>query len=55
VKPAQGKEPSENEIREYMGYSGFDYYNARETLRELAYGGKPPGGYSSWGDYWKAY
>ena len=48
-------EPTEEEIRRYMKENNENYYNARERLREHAYGGKPPGGYSSWGDYWKSY
>jgi hypothetical protein len=36
-------------------HRGETYYTAREKLRELAYGGKPPDGYASWGDYWKSY
>lgn len=31
-------------------HKGECYYSAREKLREKAYGGKPPGGYSSWGN-----
>jgi len=49
------KEPSEDEIMEEMERTGEGYYNAREKLRERAYGGKPPAGFDSWGDYWKAY
>jgi hypothetical protein len=49
------KEPTYYEIRQLEIESGLNYYNARERLREKAYGGKPPGGYSSWGDYWKSY
>lgn len=30
------------------------YYEARNALLEQQ-NGKPPGGYASWGDYWKAY
>ena len=48
-------EPTEEEIRRYMKENNENYYNARERLREHAYGGKPPGGYRSWGDYWKSY
>ena len=50
-----GREPTEQEIQEYMKENNENYYNARERLRENAYGGKPPGGYRSWGDYWKSY
>lgn len=46
-------EPTEEEIRRLMESTGENYYNARERLREAAYGGKPPHGYGSWGDYWK--
>ena len=46
--------PTESEIKDEMVESGLDYYNARERLREKAYGGKPPDGFSSWGDYFKA-
>lgn len=48
-----GKEPTDLEIRELMK-EGESYYSAREKLREKAYGGKPPYGYQSWGDYWKS-
>lgn len=50
----EGKEPEEEEIWAYIGqHRGISYWNAREALRELAYGGKPPEGYTSWGEYWK--
>lgn len=49
------KEPTAREIKAFMEANGENYYNAREQLREKAYGGKPPGGYQSWGDYWKSY
>lgn len=56
---SEGKEPTEQEITDYMVKSNRDYYNAREDLRGLAYGGyvgaKPPGGFENWGDYWKSY
>lgn len=48
------KEPSQEEIEQYMEKNKENYYNARERLRELAYGGKPPHGYSDWGTYWEA-
>ena len=48
-------EPTDDEIREYMEEKDENYYNARERLRERVYGGKPPKGYQSWGDYWKSY
>jgi hypothetical protein len=44
-----------NEIFQFMKENDMDYYNAREILREKAYGGKPPEGFQSWGDYWKSY
>jgi len=46
--------PTEEGVQKEMAESGLDYYNAREKLREAAYGGKPPDGFSSWGDYFKA-
>lgn len=52
----QDREPTNNEIEEYMKNNNENYYTAREVLRERAYGGKydkPPG--QSWGDYWKSY
>jgi len=49
------KEPSEDMIKRHMQEHDENYYNSRERLREEEYGGKPPGGYSSWGDYWKSY
>lgn len=51
----QGIEPTNDEVQKYMEISGENFYNARELLRNLAYGGTPPGGYTSWGDYWKGY
>jgi hypothetical protein len=50
----EGKDPTEEEIKNYMEKNNENYYNSREELRKEAYGGKPPGGYSSWGDYWKS-
>lgn len=50
----EGKEPTKEEIEAYMEETGENYYNSREKLRELAYGGKPPNGHKSWGDYWKS-
>lgn len=53
------KEPTMDEIRRYAKQTGrnfnTDFYSLREELREQAYGGKPPHGYQSWGDYWKSY
>lgn len=50
------KGPTEKQIRDYMkSHKGHSYYTAREKLREEAYGGKPPAGYTSWGMYWKSY
>jgi hypothetical protein len=52
----KAKEPTDEEIKKLMEEGeGESFYTARETLREKAYGGKPPAGYQSWGDYWKAY
>lgn len=50
-----GQEPSNEEIAEHSFNTGLNWYNAREELRNKAYGGLPPEGYSSWGDYWKNY
>ena len=55
MNPENGTEPSSEEIEAFMKANNMDFYNARERLQEAAYGGKPPGGYSSWGDYWKSY
>jgi len=49
-----GTEPTDDEVMIYMKKHQENYYNARERLREKAYGGKPPNGYQSWGDYWKS-
>ena len=49
------KEPTEEQIKHLVLNSTHSYYTAREYLRELSYGGKPPNGYRSWGDYWKSY
>jgi hypothetical protein len=51
----QGVEPTEKDIIRRMRETQENYYNARERLREEAYGGKPPHGFLSWGDYWKSY
>ena len=48
------REPTEEEINKYMINNGENYYNSRERLREESYGGKPPMGYNSWGDYHKS-
>lgn len=48
------KEPTEDEIVTYMIETSKDFYNAREDLRERAYGGKPPEGFPDWGTYWQA-
>jgi len=48
IPTGKPKEPSPEAIK------AKGYYVAREEERELAYGGKPPHGYSSWGDYFKA-
>jgi hypothetical protein len=53
--PVVGNEPSADAVNQYMAEHQESYYNARERLREIAYGGKPPGGFQCWGDYWKAY
>jgi hypothetical protein len=50
----RSKEPTEKDIQARMELTGENYYGARERLREKAYGGKPPEGCSSWGDYWKS-
>ena len=53
---ATKKEPTENDIKKRMKETGNEsFYDARERLREAAYGGKPPHGFASWGDYWKSY
>lgn len=48
------EEPSNESVQKHMESSGKGYYGAREDLREEAYGGKPPTGFQSWGDYWKS-
>lgn len=48
------KEPTHDEVLKNTNVNK-DYYAAREELRERAYGGKPPNGFQSWGDYWKSY
>jgi len=52
---ATKKEPTEDEIKKRMKETGERFYDARERLREAAYGRKPPYGFASWGDYWKQY
>lgn len=46
-------EPNNDEIEKYMKEHNENYYCSREKLREEAYGGKPPQGFGSWGDFWK--
>lgn len=54
--PDPKNEPSDDEISDFLAKNpGHSWYTAREKLREQAYGGRPPGGFQSWGDYWKAY
>jgi hypothetical protein len=48
-----GTEPTREEIDQYMKEHDTNFYNAREALRERAYGGKPPRGFVSWGEFWK--
>ena len=50
-----GTEPSLEEVAQSMQDDELSFYEAREQLREKVYGGKPRGGYTSWGDYWKSY
>jgi len=51
-----GREPSPDEVQKHLDKNpGLGFYNAREELRNKAYGGKPPGGFQSWGDYWKSF
>jgi len=52
---ATKKEPTGDEIKKRMKETGERFYDARERLREAVYGGKPPYGFASWGDYWKQY
>lgn len=59
-RPMSGDEPSQATIDAYMAENpGLGWYNAREQLRSIAYGGspdaRPPGGYTDWGTYWKCY
>ena len=52
-RPLVNREPTEEEISICMESDSLTYYGAREKLREKSYGGKPPGGFQSWGDYHK--
>ena len=56
-KPIRGSaEPCIKDIQKIQAEdAGHTFYTAREEARERAYGGKPPTGYQSWGDYWKNY
>ena len=49
-----GHDPTDEEIKKEMARTGQAFYNTRELLREKAHGGKPPNGFSSWGDYYKS-
>lgn len=52
----KGEEPTHLEIKAYMDSNpGESFYSVRELLREKAYGGKPPNGCYSWGEFWKNY
>lgn len=51
----EAKEPTLKEIFALIEENEMNFYQAREILREKAYGGKPPEGFQSWGDYWKSY
>jgi hypothetical protein len=48
------REPTTIEIQSCMAENKLTYYGAREFLREQSYGGKPPEGFQSWGDYHKS-
>jgi hypothetical protein len=45
-------EPTGEEIQKLVS-EGYTYYGAREMARNNAYGGLPPDGYDTWGDFWK--
>jgi hypothetical protein len=50
----QGKEPSIKKVKKRMKETNNkSFYQAREQMRNEAYGPLPPG-YSSWGMYWKS-
>ena len=50
----QGKEPSTESVEKRMKEdNNKSFYQAREELRNAAYGPLPPG-YSDWGTYWKS-
>lgn len=49
----RSKSPTEEEIKNRMRLYGESYYSAREALRNQAYGGTPPHGYTDWGTYFK--
>lgn len=53
-KATKHKEPAAEKIQGIMDETGESFYNVRERLREEAYGGKPPHGFLSWGDYFKS-
>ena len=54
-KALQGIEPTKEQVEILMKNNPkHSFYTAREELQEKAYGGKPPHGYASWGDYWKS-
>ena len=43
----EGKEPTAEEIEQYMKANNENYYNARERLREKAYGGEEGENYNA--------
>lgn len=54
------REPTLKQVKKYMKENRTDFYNAREALREHAYGhelrkqGIFKDSHQSWGDYWKS-
>lgn len=50
------RHPSDSDVFDHMKeHPSKSFYSAREDLRNEAFGGLPPIGYESWGDFWKSY
>ena len=49
-----GIEWSEEKIYKLAEKQNLSFSDAKELMRELVYGGKPPKRYPSWADFWES-
>ncbi len=55
AKISESKPSELEQIEKIMRKKRLNFYDARNIFWEEKNGGKPPGGFTSWGDYWKAF